>query len=96
MIKTLKQYLFLRGWLARRLKARKEKYSASNYAAYLFRQGEMGMKNQYLNFLVEDLCTELSRYINDTPEAIKQRVIRDYGLHHKFAPEQLKQLKAYD
>ena len=89
-MKTFKQYLSLRGLLARRLRKKKEKYSASNYAKYLFEESNQGIKNMYLEFLVEDLCKELSRYINDNPEAIKQRVIKEYGLNCKFTEEEMK------
>lgn len=94
-MKTFKQYLSLRGLLARRLREKKEKYSASNYAKYLFKESNQRIKNMNLEFLVEHLCKELSRYINDNPEAIKQRVIKEYGLNCKFTEEELKQLKVY-
>ena len=73
-------------------KYKKAQYSATDYAGYLFEQDKLALRNQYLNFLVQDLCKELSRYINEHPEEIKKRVIKHYGLEYKFTPEQLQQI----
>ena len=60
----------------------------------------MNLSNQTNSIDLTDL-TDLTDaipseiFVFDNPDAIKQRVIKEYGLNCKFTEETLKQLKVY-